>query len=151
MLIRCCILGALALPMTACGTDTASCPTIGGTFEPLYIPLSGSCGTIESPNRVPFDGGRAGVNTSIERRVNSNITTEIVMKGCSVRMTQTVTDKEGRVASQIDGQTIEIMNQNELAGQVIMTVFDDVGGITCIGTYDASFTKNTTIIGGAAQ
>lgn len=148
----CSLLVGLALAsLVGCGADDPSCPSVEGSYEPLYIPLSGSCGTIERPNRVPFEGGRNGVNTIIERRVNSNITTEIVMKGCSVRMTQTVTDNEARVASLIDGPTIDIMSETELQGQVSMTVFDDEGAVSCSGTYDAVFTKNTQIIGGAAQ
>lgn len=145
------LLAFIAAPLAGCGTEDASCPEVAGKYEPLYIPLSGTCGSIDRPYRVPFDGGENGVNTIMERHVNMSITTEIVHKGCSVRMTQTVTDKDGRVASQIDGETIAIETQNELNGQVIMTVYDDVGAVSCVGTYDALFTKNTTIIGAAAQ
>ncbi|MDH5676424.1 MAG: hypothetical protein OEZ06_30170 [Myxococcales bacterium] len=133
----------------ACATEVENCPSIGGNFQPLYIHLNGSCGPIAKPFAVPFDGGISGVNTIIQRRVNGNITTEIVLKGCTVSMTQTVSGDEGGIDSIIDGKTLDIVADDEVAGQVAMTMYDDEGAIACESIYDARFTKDTAVVGGA--
>jgi hypothetical protein len=133
-----------------CGSEDEGCPNVQGSFQSLYVELSGSCGPIDNPYPVPFEGGASGVNTIIERRVNSNITTDIVLKGCSVGMTQIVSDKDGAVMSQIDSSDLEIMSANELIGQVTLTRYDQ-GELTCSSVYEAYYSKQTAIIGAAAR
>lgn len=143
-------LAVLALVLfAACGAEETKCAKVAGFYEPLYTPLQGTCGPIQNPNRVPFDGGLRGVNMSIQTFPNARVTTEIVMKGCSLRMTQTV-DVDGAVQSKIDGPIIEIQSAEELSGTVTMQRFAN-GQVSCWGMYDARFTKNAVTIGGAAQ
>jgi hypothetical protein len=133
-----------------CGAEETKCPTVGGHYMPLYTALQGNCGPIANPNRVPFDGGRRGNAIQIENLPNGQVTTEIVMKGCSLRMTQEFAN-QGVTLSRIDGDPIYIESENELSGTVSMMRFDPLNGqITCQGLYDARFTKNLTTIGGAA-
>jgi hypothetical protein len=136
--------------VAGCATEDDGCASVQGSFQSLYVELSGSCGPIDNPYPVPFEGGTSGVNTIIERRVNSNITTDIVLKGCTVGMTQTVADKEGAVMSQIDSSDLEIMSESELIGQVTLTRYDQ-GELTCSSVYDAYYSKQTSIIGAAAR
>jgi hypothetical protein len=143
------LLAALALLLASCGAEPVKCARVGGFYEPLYTPVQGTCGPIANPYKVPFDGGISGVNMDIRMFSNARVTTEIVMKGCSLRMTQTV-DVNGAVQSKIDGETINIHNAEELTGTVTMTRWDN-GQVACSGTYDARFTKNSVTIGGAAQ
>jgi hypothetical protein len=143
------LLAALALLLASCGAEEIKCSQVGGFYEPLYTPVQGTCGPIANPYRVPFDGGQGGVNTDIRMFSNARVTTEIVMKGCSLRMTQTV-DVMGTVQSKIDGETINIQNADELTGMVTMTRWDN-GVVACSGVYNARFTKNSVTIGGAAQ
>ena len=140
---------SVVLMLAACGAEETKCATVGGFYEPLYTPLMGTCGPIQNPNRVPFDGGLRGVNMNIQTFPNARVTTEIVMKGCSLRMTQIV-DVDGAVQSKIDGETIQIESADELTGTVTMTRWDN-GQVACWGMYDARFTKNSVTIGGAAQ
>ena len=132
-----------------CGAEETKCPTIGGNYQALYTPLQGNCGPIANPNRVPFEMGRRGNIIKIETLPNGQVTTEIVMKGCSLRMTQEFANG-GAVLSRIDGDPIYIESENELTGTVNLMRFDGAGQITCSGVYDARFTKNLTTIGGAA-
>jgi len=132
-----------------CGAEETSCPTVGGNYQALYTPLQGNCGPIANPNRVPFDGGRGGNVIKIENLPNGQVTTEIVMKGCSLRMTQEFAN-DGSVLSRIDGDPIYIDSANELSGTVSLLRYDMNGLVTCQGVYDARFTKNLQTIGGAA-
>jgi hypothetical protein len=132
-----------------CGAEETKCATVGGNYQPLYTPLQGNCGPVANPNRVPFDGGRRGNAIKIENLPNGVVTTEIVMKGCSLRMTQEFAN-QGITLSRIDGDPIYIESENELSGTVSLMRFDANGQITCQGLYDARFTKNLQTIGGAA-
>jgi hypothetical protein len=134
----------------ACGADEVSCPTVSGIYEPLYVLRQGNCAPLTSTYRVPFDGGNSGVNMTQQRFTNVDVTTEIVMKGCTVRMTQTVADKMGLRQLQIDGEALSIKNENKIAGVVELVQFDDLQQVACAGLYDATFTKNVGTTGAAA-
>jgi hypothetical protein len=138
----------LALLVAGCAAEVKSCPAVDGYYAPLYTPVSGNCGTISNAFPVPFEGPN---NTKIDMLPNVKVSTEIVMKGCTVRMTQTVEKKAGGVASMIDGESINIMSADQLAGRVTVTLFNDQGQPACSGTYDATFNKNTVMTGGAAS
>src|SRR4051812_46972150 len=112
-------LTVFALPLSAvfalvgCSADVKSCNQVAGFYQPLYTPVDGNCGPITNPNMVNFDGGNHGVNTNIQKLPNAWVTTEIVVKGCSVHMKQSITAPSGpmqaqTLQSQIDGETIKI-------------------------------------------
>jgi hypothetical protein len=133
-----------------CAAESATCPPVGGDYQPLYTPLSGNCGQLANIFPVPFNGGTGGNNVDVKNLPNAKVSTEIVMKGCTVRMTQIV-EKGNLVASKIDGDKISVRSENELTGMVSVTQFDDLGQAACYGTYDAQFTKNPMLVGGAAS
>jgi len=134
----------------ACGGKVSNCPAVQGNYLPEYRPLSGSCGPIANPFAVPIDGGRKGVNMIITNLPNGRVSTDIVMKGCSMRMTQTVQNAGGQPASVLDGDPIYIQNENELDGTVSFMQFDTMtGGVACTGMYEARFTKQSSPVGGA--
>jgi hypothetical protein len=144
--------GLASLLLTACGADEVKCPTVGGTFEPLYIPRNSNCAPLTSTYRVPFDGGNNGVNMTYMNFANVEVVTEVVLKGCTVRMTQKVTDRDTKALQlTIDGEALNIKNQNRIEGMVELVQYDEVAGtVACSGQYDATFTKNVGTTGAAA-
>jgi hypothetical protein len=136
----------------ACNTEPKTCDKVAGLYQPLYTYVDGGCGNIVNPNMVPFDGGLHGVNTIMQNLANTLVTTDIVMKGCTVHMTQKVQNREGGyLQSQIDGERIQIQDQNRLSGRVAVSMYDATGAPMCNGTYDAMFTKNGSTVGSAAN
>jgi hypothetical protein len=136
--------------LLGCTPAPTHCGAISGSYQALYTPVGGNCGPVQNPHRVPFDGGSNGVNTTIQKFANADVVTEIVMMGCTARMTQIV-QEQGAVRSKIDGSPIDIEDANELRGTVTLTRYDGAGAVMCLGTYDATFTKNTSTIAAAAQ
>jgi hypothetical protein len=138
------------LAPAGCNQTIENCESVGGMYEAQYVALSGDCGPITNPHRVPFDGGNSGVNTTMQTLSTARVVTEIVMTGCTARMTQTV--EQGTVIrSRIHGSPINIQNQHELTGIVDVMRFDETGQISCSGLYNAVFTKRTVTIGAAAR
>jgi hypothetical protein len=126
-----------------------ACPELSGAFDAFYTEVSGTCGAFEGPGLVPLDAGRGGVSTTIERRLNRSITTEVAVQGCAVELLQTVSNAEGVVQTRIDGKGLAIESDTRVTGQVEVTLFDDAGASTCSGTYDLVLTKAGGIIGSA--
>ncbi|MFI5308190.1 MAG: hypothetical protein ACHQ53_12595 [Polyangiales bacterium] len=141
---------AFGMAGAGCGGKIPNCPAVEGTYLPEYRPLSGSCGPISNPFAVPIDGGHKGVNMIITNLPNGRVSTDIVMKGCSMRVTQTVQDAAGQPASTLDGDPIYVQNENELSGTVSFMQFDPTtGSVACSGMYEARFTKQSSPVGGA--
>lgn len=124
-----------------------SCPAVQGIFNPVYTRLDGSCGAIDRPNPVPFDGGLHGVNTIIQRLAGASITTDIVLKGCNLHMTQKVADATGILQSQIDAPELSIESATRVTGRASVTQYDAAGALMCQGNYDAVFSKAMTALG----
>jgi hypothetical protein len=132
-----------------CSASGAQCPAVAGVYTPQYTPIDGNCGTIANPYPVKFDGGPK-INTNVVRLPTGEISTEVIMKGCTVRMTQVFTDENGNPASQLDGEALNIDSPEQLSGTVNFMLFDaTTGGVACTGTYSALFVKMSTQVGGA--
>lgn len=133
----------------ACAEQEDACSGVDGLYQALYTPVSGDCGPI-AYQTLAVDGTRP-VNTSIQMLSTQNVTTEVILKGCAVRMTQTVADKTGKVLTQIDAGSLQVRDASELAGQITYAVYDEMSQLACYGTYHATYVKMTTTIGGAAE
>jgi hypothetical protein len=132
------------------GGSAPTCPTVQGNYLPEFRSISGSCGQISNPFAVPIDSGRKGMNMIITNLPNGRVSTDIVMKGCSMRITQTVQDAMGKPVSVLDGDPIYVQNENELAGTVSFMQFDTTTGrVACTGMYEARFLKQSSPVGGA--
>jgi hypothetical protein len=139
-----------AAALAGCNTEAKNCEKVAGLYQPLYTPVDGNCGALTQVNMVPFDGGLHGVNTIMQNLANALVTTDIVMKGCTIHMTQTVHAAEGGlIQSEIDGLSIRIESQDRLTGRVAVTKYDQFGMPACAGNYDAAFTKPMVTTGGA--
>ena len=131
--------------LSACNTEPQTCDKVAADYQALYTPVDGSCGPIANPYMVRFDGGLKGVNTIMQNLANVLLTTDIVMKGCTVHMTQKVSNREGGILlSEIDGQSISLKDQDRLTGRVSIAQYDmATGALLCNGNYDAAFTRNS--------
>jgi hypothetical protein len=136
--------------LTGCSSPPVNCGAVSGTYQALYTPVGGNCGPVQNPHRVPFEGGENGNQTTIQKFANGDLITDIVLMGCTARMTQ-IFQEQGSVKLKIDGSPIDIEDANELRGTVTMTRYDGTGAVMCLGTYDATFTKNASTIAAAAQ
>src|SRR5262249_12852335 len=143
---------SFSLLVGSCATDDKSCPAIGGVFEPLYTVVSSSCGPIPADDTylVPFDGGPGGVKTTVTMMPNVVVTTDIVMKGCTVHMSQEAQYTSG-ARSKINGDVLNVKSANHVSGMVTFEQMSDLGQPVCSGTYQAEFTKGDSQLGGAAS
>jgi hypothetical protein len=133
--------------VAGCAVDDQACPAVDGVYVPQYQQVSGDCGPIASPNSVKFQGTSAGMVTTMETRLNEDVTTVIVHKGCTVRMTQQVALKSGQVQSQIDGESLRVRSASTLQGQVDYVRYDPLSQVACQGRYNATFSKNMVPLG----
>jgi hypothetical protein len=69
------------------------------------------------------------------------VTTDIILRGCSVHMTQKIQVPEGPVKMQIDGQTIAISDDEKLTGLVDVVQYTPDGSVFCQGQYNGTFSK----------
>jgi hypothetical protein len=139
-------LGALlSLGLFGCNADVEQCSPVTGLYEPLYTFVSGTCpAAIQATNQVNFDSGRHGVQQSIQMLPNMVVTTDIILKGCSLHMTQQIAapPPQSSLQTKIDGQTIEISNEDELHGLVTVTQYNPDTSVACEGTYNGMFRKH---------
>ncbi|HEX2678258.1 MAG TPA: hypothetical protein VHM19_16505 [Polyangiales bacterium] len=130
------------------GVDT-SCPAVVGTYLATYQRLDGSCQANFESNSLNVDKTKDDMVTKIENRLTNTVITEVTFKGCTIGLKQSV-DAEGKTVSMIDGQ-LAVESESSLKGMVTRTEYGMDGSIACHGVYDASFTRDDVVIGGAAQ
>jgi hypothetical protein len=132
----------LGLGLFGCNPESKQCAPVDGFYQPLYTFVNGTCGaTLEATNQVNFNSGRHGVQQNFDMMPNMWVTTDIVLRGCSVHMTQKIQVPEGPVKMQIDGQSIAISDEEKLTGLVDVTQYSPDGSIVCQGQYDGTFSK----------
>lgn len=135
------VLAFACVALASCSPSDEACDPVAGTYQPLYVPMTGNCGPI-SPIRVPLDGGAGGVRTHQEMQFDRMVTTMVVHKGCSLRVTQEVS-LYGVLESRLNGEDIAVHNSNELSGMVSFTRFTNGMPQTelCEGMYNATFRR----------
>jgi hypothetical protein len=127
----------------------SGCAAVQGIFAPSYTPIDGNCGPIANPTSVPFDGGLHGINTIMQHLANGTITTDIVLNGCSLQMTQKVADTMGRLQTEVDAPDLHIESATRITGRISFKRFNATSIQMCQGNYDAVFTKATSALGAA--
>jgi hypothetical protein len=131
-----------------CAAEELGCPRVAGQFQPLYTPLSGSCGAIADPLLVNIDDVPQASQTNILMFGNGRLTTEVVLRGCSVQMIQQF-EASDRLQTYLEARELNVENANELNGQVSMFRYGADGNISCWGVYQARLLKETAAIGAA--
>jgi hypothetical protein len=133
-----------------CQSEDEACPRVTGFFEAQYAWVDGNCSPTFDPLPVDFSAGEGGVTHSTMYRVNDKIETEVIMKGCTLRMSQSLIDREDTRLADIEGESLVIESASELSGVVYRREYDNQGQTVCQGIYDALYTKNTVTIAAAA-
>jgi hypothetical protein len=150
MILKSLILVSIGLcAVVGCAAEEGGCPKVVGQFHPLYKQMSGTCGSItDSQPLVKIDDGPQGAQTSILMFGNGRLTTEVVVRGCSVQMKQQF-ETDARVQSYLEALELSVESENELAGQVSMSRYGADGTVSCSGVYEAHLTKETVAVGTA--
>jgi hypothetical protein len=122
-----------------------TCERPNGAYEALYVAASGDCGPIAQPFPIPIETGDASVATTTEMRLNVDITTMVVLRGCSVRITQTVTAKTGAVESQISANALSIDPDGVLRGTADLVRFSENNQPLCQGSYQVTLMRRRAL------
>jgi hypothetical protein len=135
---------ATLLLAQGCGVETPNCTAPKGDYRPAYALVQGNCGEIANPYWIPVEVGANGAPVTRTISVNdSMISTEVIMKGCAMRMTQSEV-KAGKLRAKIDGDSINIGNTSALTGMVVVNRWDELGNAACAGVYNATLVRNET-------
>ncbi|HEX7480545.1 MAG TPA: hypothetical protein VF331_22285 [Polyangiales bacterium] len=144
------LIGALALAGGSFGCQDAtnqSCPAVTGTFQASYQQLEGSCPATFQGNQLSIAKDDVGTVTHVDMRLSDVVRTEVVLKGCTIGMSQAV-EAMGRTQSQIDGD-LHVESDAAMSGMLMRTVYTDTGSIACHGVYNALFVRQDAVVGGA--
>jgi hypothetical protein len=131
------------------GSEDAGCAAPEGVYEASYTEQSGTCGALDAPARVPLDSGSSGVQTTLERFATSTVTTETVLMGCSLRVTQMVTGAANAPRLWIDARALSIGQDGVIRGTAEVTRYDDGGQVECTGVYAVELRAAQGVIGTA--
>jgi hypothetical protein len=125
-----------------------TCPAPSGTYEPLFVQRSGTCGAVTTSNRVPIDN-----TITIQKFATTDVETETIIENCTLFLQQVVRDKAtGRVMSVVQGSTLEIGTDGAISGVVTLTEFHtESEAASCSGEYQLELRKAAKPLGGAAQ
>ncbi len=138
---------AALLLLASCVAEPPTCNTPEGNFRPNYAFVTGTCGPIDQSYWVPVSVGQGGGSVTHVMQVNdAMVSTEVVMKGCAMRMTQQVI-QAGKLRTKIDGDSISISNTSSLTGMVSINRWDELGMPACSGMYQATLVKNEITVG----
>jgi hypothetical protein len=142
---------------SGCGQPTATgCPRAIGTFTGTYTFISGTCEPTFQARSLDLQEDAAGDTTNTTKTLSDAVTTEINLSGCTIGMTQMVTDPDGtHLISQVRGQ-LAVEDESALAGMMSRTDYMPDGvAIRCTAQYNATYTLDgtaaTTTLGAAAQ
>lgn len=143
----------LSLISTGCGQEVATgCPRAIGTFHAQYSYLSGSCEQTFQGRALLLEKSDLDTTTKRVISLSDSVTTEINLIGCTIGIKQQITDVEGaRLISAIAGD-LEVEDGTALSGQITRTEYmDDGKTVRCSGQYNAYYSLDDVMIGGAAQ
>lgn len=133
--------------LVACNPEEETCEHVDGTYQPVYVALTGNCGPV-AQTQVPLDGGASGFKTNTIMEFGRNIVTTVVHKGCTLRVTQDIMNKEGMLESSMNGGDIAVHSAAQLSGQVSYTRYTPTQPqqVACQGMYEATFTRPDSVV-----
>jgi hypothetical protein len=138
------------------GELPANCPKPLGVYKGQYSMIAGTC----SPNYEPFSlkfQVDDKTNTSYtEKRLADVVITDILLKGCELKVGQRVTGEGAasgttQTRSAIAG-TLGVIDENQLNGTIERTDFmEDGQTVRCSAQYEAWYTRDDLLLGAAAR
>lgn len=144
-----CALATIALGLAACNeAQNQSCPNVTGVYLASYQRLAGSCEDFLG-NTLKVAEDDHGTVTKVENRLSDTVTTQIIFKGCTIGVKQSV-DAHGARVSEIAGD-LHIEDAGAMAGMMTRTEYMPDGAMRCHGVFDVRYTRQDLIVGGAVE
>jgi hypothetical protein len=117
-------------------------------FLASYQWLDGACGSFQG-NTFKVQSDDKGTVTRVENRLSDTLTTQVILKGCTIAVKQSV-EMMGTKLSEIEGD-LHVQDKNALSGMMTRIEYMPDGAIRCHAVYDARYTRQDVIVGGAVQ
>ena len=143
----------LCLVSASCGREVAEgCPRAIGVFHGQYSYLSGSCGPTFQGRPINIESTDTGEVMKTTNSLSDSVTTRINLVGCTIGMRQEISDMQGmRLVSAIAGD-LDVEDSTALSGQITRIEYmADGTTVRCTGQYNAYYSLDDVMIGGAAQ
>lgn len=122
-----------ALAAAGCQDEMQACPEIMGTYLATYTYVEGTCGPMPG-TAGPFDmTSMRATATTLQMRTDDMITTEVVKRGCDVRLTRSAS-KDGATLWLVEGR-LDVESGDVLSGPMRRFEYQN-GTQLCAGTYD---------------
>lgn len=153
------ICGALALAgnLVGCNAELpGNCPKPVGIYKAQYSLLEGTCQAGYQPFALRFFADDPPSTTHTETRLADVVITEILLKGCELRVGQRVTGEGAATGvastrSAIAG-TLGVVDDTNLSGTITRTDFmEDGHTVRCSASYEAWYTRDDLLLGAAAR
>jgi hypothetical protein len=147
------VLGLGFVAAAGCGQSTVTgCPRAVGVFHGQYSYITGTCEPQFQGRTLTLDKDDPGNTVRKVNNLSDSVTTEINLIGCTIGMTQQITDTGGtKKISEVSGD-LDVEDASALSGQILRTEYmPDGTTIRCSGRYNATYSLETAPVGGAAQ
>jgi len=111
----------------------AGCAEPASNLDASYTQQSGECGPISNPFRVPLGSSATGSSIMVQNFAGARVETEVVISGCSLSVTQTVSSPDLHVRIEAEGLVIDAAGG--ASGLATVTRYDADGATVCSGVY----------------
>ena len=127
-----------ALAGAGCQDEAQGCPEVMGMYLATYTYADGNCAFMQG-TAGPFDmTSERATATLMQMRTDDMITTEVVKKGCNVRISR-YASKAGTTLWQVQGE-LDVESGDVLSGAMIRYEWQN-GAQLCAGTYQTVMEK----------
>jgi hypothetical protein len=127
-----------ALAGAGCQDEEQACPEVMGSYLATWTYVDGTCGPMPG-TAGPFDmTSERATATTMQMRTDDMITTEVIKKGCDVRLTRSAS-KDGATLWLVEGQ-LDVESDEVLSGAMRRFEWQDSVQL-CAGTYQTVMLK----------
>jgi len=133
-----------------------NCPKPLGVYKAEYSLIAGTCSPNYQPFNLKFESDDRSSTSYTEKRLADVVITDILLKGCELRVGQRVTGEGAasgvtQTRSAIAG-TLGVINEATLNGTVERIDFmEDGQTVRCSAQYEAWYTRDDLLLGAAAR
>lgn len=153
------VCGALSLAGIVVGCNAPvqqNCPKPLGLYKAQYSLISGTCTGNYQPFALKFDSDDPSSWTKTEQRLADVVITEMLLKGCELKVGQRVTGEGAASGTSLTrtaiAGTLGVVDNMSLSGTIERTDFmEDGQTVRCSASYDAWYTKDDLLLGAAAR
>jgi hypothetical protein len=133
-----------------------NCPKPLGVYKAEYSLIAGNCSPNYQPFSLKFEADDQTNTSYTEKRLADVVITEILLKGCELRVGQRVTGEGAasgvsQTRSAIAG-TLGVINEAQLNGTIERIDFmEDGQTVRCSAQYEAWYSRDDLLLGAAAR